>query len=53
MDIHGPLPTRGETRGAFNNVAASLAASLDSSSSNERFSRKARLAEMAPVAKVF
>ena len=38
--------------GAFNNVAASLAASLDSSSSIERISRKARLAKMASVAKV-
>ena len=41
------------TKGVCNNVAASLAASLDSSSSTERFSRKARLAKMAPVAKVF
>ena len=41
------------SRGAFNNVAASLAASLDSSSSIERISRKARLAKMASVAKVF
>ena len=40
-------------RGAFNNVAASLAASLDSSSSIERISRKARLAKMTSVAKVF
>ena len=40
-------------RGAFNNVAASLAASLYSSSSIERISRKARLAKMASVAKVF
>ena len=39
--------------GAFNNEAASLAASLDSSSSIERISRKARLAKMASVAKVF
>ena len=41
------------SRGAFNNLAASLAASLDSSSSIERISRKARLAKMESVAKVF
>ena len=40
-------------RGAFNNVAASLAASLDRSSSIERISMKARLAKMASVTKVF
>ena len=40
-------------RGAFNNVAASLAASLDRSSSIERISRKAKLAKMASVTKVF
>ena len=39
--------------GAFNNVAASLAASLDGSTSIERISRKARLAKMASNAKVF
>ena len=43
----------GDTWGAFNNVAASLAASLDRSSSIERILRKARLAKMASVAKVF
>ena len=43
------------TRGAFNNVAASLAASIhvDRSSSIEQNSQKARLAKMASVAKVF
>ena len=45
--------TLSNSRGAFNNVAASLAASLDRYSSIERISRKARVAKIAPVAKAF